>query len=131
MNLHAQVAGQIGAVNPFVPGIIRVNTGSATARDGLRTPTYTDVPVTAQVQALTFKDLQQLDGVNMNGVRRGIYFFGAFNAVVRPTEKGGDLIVLTGGANAGTWLTAQVIEQWSDGAIPTWCKVAATLQNGA
>lgn len=131
MNLHTMVAGQIGAINPFVPGTIKVSSGSTTARDGKRMPTYDEVEISAQVQALTFKDLQQLDGINLNGRRQAIYFWGQYNGVVRPDVKGGDLIVLTGGANAGTWLVAHVLEQWSDGATPTWCKVAATLQNGA
>lgn len=83
----------------------------------------------AQVQALSWKDLQQLDGLNMNGERRAIYLEGEFDGVVRPSMKGGDLITLTTGANAGVWLVAQVLEQWSDGDTKAWCKCACTLQN--
>lgn len=126
MNLHGLVAGNIGAVNPFVPASMKVSTGYTTAGDGKRTSTYSNVTGQAQVQALTFKDLQQLDGINLNGTRRAIYFYGDFNGVVRPARKGGDLVTLTDGPNSGTWLIAQVLEQW-----PDWCKVAVTLQNGA
>lgn len=124
MNLHGIAAGQIGAINPFVPASMQVSTGYDTAPGGKRTSTYQTVTGTAQVQALTFKDLSQLDGLNLNGTRRAIYFYGAFNGVVRPAQKGGDLITLTDGHNAGKWLIAQVLEQW-----PDWCKVAVTLQN--
>lgn len=126
MNLHAMAAGQIGAINPFVPASIQVSTGYTTDAAGKRTPTYAVVTGTAQVQALTFMDLKQVDGLNLNGTRRAIYFYGAFNGVVRPAQKGGDVVTLTDGPNAGAWLIAQVLEQW-----PDWCKVAVTLQNGA
>lgn len=125
MNLHGLASGAIGTVNPFILGTIKVSTGSTTAADGKRTPTYsTQTNVSMQVQALTFRDLQQLDGLNLNGTRRAIYLNGKYDGVVRPQLKGGDLFVIASGPNAGTWLVALVLEQW-----PDWCKVAVTLQN--
>jgi hypothetical protein len=127
MDLHGIAAGAINTVNPFVPATFQVATGTfVTSDSGKRTPNYTSMAVSAQVQSLTYMDLKQLDGINMNGTRRAIYLKGAFNGVVRPTQKGGDLVTLTDGPNAGVWLTAQVLEQW-----PDWCKLAVTLQNGA
>lgn len=125
MNLHGIAAGAIGAVNPMVPGTIQVSSGYTTSDDGSRVPTYTtveDVPM--QVQALTFRDLQQTDSLNLQGTRRAIYIDGRVDGLVRPDNKGGDIITLTDGPNAGTWLVAMVLEQW-----PDWCKVAVTLQN--
>ncbi|OIN06081.1 hypothetical protein BFS86_19420 [Shewanella algae] len=124
MNLHGIVHSAIGAVNPHVAATMKVSTGSITNPDGSRTPTYTIVTGDAQVQPLTFKDLTQVDGLNLNGSARAIYFFGVFNGVVRPAQKGGDTIALTDGPNVGTWLIVQVLEQWSG-----WCKVAVVLQN--
>lgn len=126
MNLHGIVSGAIGAVNPFVAGTIKVSNGTyTTAADGKRTPAYdTFTGVQMQVQALTFKDLQQVDGLNLNGTRRAIYMNGRADGVVRSMMKGGDLITLTDGPNAGTWLVAMTLEQFSE-----WCKVAVTLQN--
>lgn len=129
MNLHAIVAGAIGAVNPNVPATIQISTGSTTGADGTRVPTYDTVEVTAQVQALSFRDLAAVDGLNLNGTRRAIYLYGKFDGTVRPQQKGGDLVTLTGGANAGVYLIAMVLEQWSDGEPAAWCKVVATLQN--
>jgi hypothetical protein len=125
MNLHQIASGAIGAINPFVLGTIKVSTGYTTAADGSRVSTYTPFTgVSMQVQALTWKDLQQVDGLNLNGTRRAIYMNGRADGVVRSLLKGGDLIALTNGPNAGTWLVALVLEQW-----PDWCKVAVTLQN--
>mgnify|MGYP000617858836 CR=1 FL=1 len=124
MNLHGIVSGAIGSVNPFVTATMQVSDGYTVDPDGTQIPAYTEVTGPAQVQALTYKDLQQVDGVNLNGVARAIYFYGEFNGVVRPRQKGGDLIQLTDGPNAGTWLITHVLETW-----PDWCKVAVVLQN--
>lgn len=86
----------------------------------------TSLAVKAQVQALTFRDLTQIDGLNLQGTRRGIYLFGKVDGLVRAENKGGDLIAIADGVHAGIWLVAMVLEQW-----PGWVKVAATQQNGA
>lgn len=123
MNLHGIVSGAISTINPFVPGSMQISTGYTTAEDGSRVSTYGTVHGSLQVQALTYQDLKQLDGVNMNGERRAIYFYGQFNGVLRPAKKGGDLVTVAKGVNAGIWLIAQVLEQW-----PDWCKAAVTRQ---
>lgn len=126
MNLHGIAAPAIGTVNPFVPGSMRISTGYSTDSVGHRIPAYSTVTGRAQVQALSYKDLVQVQGLNLGGERRSIYFYGEFNAVVRPNKKGGDLVTLTTGPEAGEWLIALVSEQW-----PDWCKVIVTRQNGA
>lgn len=127
MNLHGIVSGAIGAVNPNITGTLSVSTGYTVANNGKQIPAYDTVAgVRMQIQPMTFRDLQQTDGLNLQGTRRGIYLYGVADGVVRALQKGGDLIVITSGVNAGTWLIAMVLEQW-----PDWCKVAATLQNGA
>lgn len=124
MNLHGIVRGAINAVNPDYSTFVFVSVGQTTGPDGTRVPAYyVQNGVRAQVQALTFSDLRQLDGLNLNGERRAIYLFGKFDGVVRNLLKGGDMIVILNGVSVGGWLVAQVLEQW-----PDWCKVAATLQ---
>lgn len=124
MNLAAIVGPVVGAVNPRVPLTLQTSTGWTTEPDGSRVPSYAaPVTVTGQVQALTYRDLQQVEGLNLNGTRRAIYLFGEVDATVRVSQKGGDLITDAAG---NVWLTALVLEQW-----PGWCKVAATLQNGS
>lgn len=129
MNLHGIVSGAIATINPFVLATLKQSAGYTTASDGTRTPQYTEVPdLSVQVQALSYSDIQHLDGLNIQGVRRAVYLNGAAMAVVRPLQKGGDLFVFPSGTlpEGNTWLVAYVLEAW-----PDWCKCAITLQNGA
>jgi hypothetical protein len=136
MNLHAVASQYITAVNPLVSATIQFSNGEPTINpDGSVTPGYsTPVGVLAQVQALTFRDIVQVQGLNLQGTRRGIYLFGDIEGIVRVTAQGGDLITFpgrVGGFPPNTvWLTAMALETW--GVSPDgWCKVAATLQNGS
>lgn len=121
MNLHAIASRAIAAVNPPAPATIQMSVGYATSPDGTRVPAYADaVDVSAQVQSLSYNDIQHLDGLNIQGVRSAIYLYGDWSGLVRPDGKGGDLIRVGG----QTWLVAVVLENW-----PGWTKVAVTLQN--
>lgn len=125
MNLHSIVAGVISAVNPYTPVSIQASNGYTSASSAKRTPKYKyPFPASGQVQPMTYKDLMQVEGLNLNGTKRSMYLRGAFNGVVRSQIKGGDLVTIASGVNAGTWLVGLVLEQW-----PDWCKVAVTLQN--
>lgn len=127
MNLHAIASGYIAAVNPFIPVSIKVSTGNTIASDGKRVPTYAaPVTVQAQVQPLSYDDMKHLDGLNIQGTRRAIFINGRVDGLVRVSNKGGDLITIASGVNAGVWLVAIVSEQW-----PDWCKALVTLQDGA
>lgn len=119
MNLHGIVSGAIGTVNPFIAGTMKISTGYATSDAGTRTPTYSDLAVSVQLQAQTYKDLQQTDGLNIQGVLRSVYVKGNFNGVNRAGKKGGDLLVV----GADTWLIVQPLEMW-----PDWCKFVVALQ---
>lgn len=124
MNLHA-IAGPItAAVNPPVVGLYQRSTGAVTAPDGSRDPAYAAaVRVQCQVQALSFKDLQQTDGINMNGEKRAMYICGRWEGVSRPEARGGDLVTLPCGTE---WLVSQVLENW--GEMDGWTKVAVVKQ---
>lgn len=82
----------------------------------------TTLGATAQIQPMSYKDIQQTEGLNLNGTRRSIYINGALNGLVRPQFKGGDIVTFP--RTGEIWLIAMVLEQW-----PDWVKVAATLQN--
>lgn len=125
MNLHGIVSPIIAAVNPHVPVVIRISTGNTLQPGGERVPTYADpIVVPGQVQPLQYKDIAQLDSLNVQGTRRAIYLYGAIDGLVRSENKGGDLIEVTTGPNAGIYLVAVVAEAW-----PEWCKALVTLQN--
>ncbi len=120
MNLHKVVAGSIAAVNPHQRATLQLSTGYTTNSDGSRVPTYgTPIMVTAQVQSLSTEDLQKLAELNVQGSTLGIYITGMLEGVVRPDQKGGDLITL----RDEVWLTTTVIEQW-----PDWVKVSVKRQ---
>lgn len=129
MNLHGAVRGQIPAVTPDIAATWRVSAGYTTAADGTRTPVFTNTAVQLQVQALTGKDIRQLDQLNIQGVSRSAYMFGNPQGVVRVDVKGGDLLLfpaVMGGA-VQTWLVAAVLETWTPDAAG-WGKVALSLQ---
>jgi hypothetical protein len=126
VNLHAIAGPAIRGVNPDIRATLRRATGYTTAADGSRTPTYSDIPVTVQMQALSFQDIQMLDGLQINGERRAVYMSGMLDSLDRGRGTGGDLLIFPSGSKwpfGTTWLVAYVLETW-----PDWCHAAVTLQ---
>lgn len=101
-------------------GTYTVNQSQTVALEAMTT----SLALSAQVQPTSFRDLQQLDGLNLGGIRWKAFLYGEVDAIVRPEKKGGDLIVISSGRHQGNWLVAQILEQW-----PDWCCAAITLQN--
>lgn len=127
MNLNALVAPIVAMVNPWTVAAYEKSIGYQTAADGKRAPQYaTAVPITVQMQMLSFKDLTQMQGVNVNGEKRAMYVDADWKGIDRATASGGDLITLP---DASVWLVTQVLENWHDTA--GWVKVAVTKQNNA
>ena len=127
MDLFGIATAAIQVVNPNVPATLTPLVGYTTDSSGHRAPTpSTPQSVMVQVQPLTMRDLRQVEGLNLNGTLRAIYIRGVANATVRVSGLGGELVTLTDGPNAGTWLVNQVLEQWE-----TWVKCCVTLQNGS
>lgn len=120
MNLHGVVSGAIGAVNPPVTATIKQATGYTTAANGKQAPSYgTPFTASVQLQELSFKDLQHVDGLNIQGVLRSAYLNGAVYGVDRGTAGGGDIFTI----GTQTWLVVAVPEQW-----PDWCRAILQLQ---
>lgn len=124
MNLNRIVGDTISAVNPCVQLQLQRSTGYITAADGTQQPAYAaPLVVWGQVQALSFRDIQQLQGLTLQGTRKAVYLNGRWDGLVRSERKGGDLIIFP---DRSVWLIAFVLENWHD-----WTKVAATLQDGS
>lgn len=122
MNLNAIANGIIVAVNPNLTMKVEVSTGYSIEADGTPVPAYAcPVYVPGQFQALSYSDMQQINGLALQGQRRAIYLNGNIDGLVRVERKGGDLITDPAGH---VWLVAMVLEYW-----PDWCKCAVTLQN--
>lgn len=125
MNLRGIVNGYTQAINPNIAATIQVSAGYTTMSDGSRVPAYTTASATVQLQALAYNDLVQLDGLNIQGVRRKVYLNGNWNGIIRADGKGGDILSFpeTPGGPVKSWLIVLVFEYW-----PDWCSLAVTLQ---
>lgn len=104
--------------------MLQRSVGYTTRDDGTQVPSY-GPPQTmpCQVQAASGDDLKLLDGMNIQGVHRALYLYGEWAAVVRPAQKGGDLVVMP---DSTVWLATMSLEDW-----PGWCKLAITRQMNA
>lgn len=135
MNLHAIAAPFVAAVNPHVPAALLINTGYTTSAAGKRAPAFANpVPIMAQVQALSGGELQLMEGLNIQGVKRAMYLYGDVKGVDRAAGDGGDLISFDTSVDVPTplqgtiWLVSVVLETWDTSG---WCKVGTVKQNGA
>ncbi len=127
MNLHAIASNYISSVNPWITVSIQPSTGYTTDSAFNRIPSYgATVTMSGQLQSLTYQDLQQINGLNIQGQRRALYLNGDWEGIVRADGSGGDLITLPDGS---IWLVAHVLENWSITA--GWTKLCITLQNNA
>lgn len=127
-DLNSIAANIVSAINPWTTVTIQISQGSITSEaDGSTVPQFSDpFAINVQVQPIGWKDLQQLNGMNIQGIRWKLYLDGELNGVVRPELKGGDLVNILSGRHKGKWLVNQVLEQWD-----AWVCAAITLQNGA
>ena len=124
MDLRGLANGVSSTVNPNQTVRVSRSTGYIIGAGRKQVPSYAaPVEGPGQVQALDGKDLQQLDGLNIQGTIRAIYLRGALAGVIRPDGTGGDLVET---ADGQTWLVVKVLESW-----PTWTKAAIVLQGGA
>ncbi len=119
MNLRGVANSLTSAINPNIVGTVQQSTGYTTGPDFKQIPSYISYPATLQVQALSTKELQQLDSLNIQGNIRKVFLNGDWNGIVRPSGTGGDLIVF----NNQNWKIALVIEQW-----PDWTSCAVVQQ---
>lgn len=122
MNLHALAAPFAAVITGATLALWRESNGYTTAPGAKRVPVYIDHPDTdVRVQAASSGDLQLLDSMNIQGVKRIVFASAPLKAIDRAASKGGDLLVF-GGA---TWLVEAMLEEWDQSG---WCKVAVTKQ---
>lgn len=122
MNLRGIANRATGAINPNVSATLRRSTGYSTATNGKQIPGYAaDTPISVQMQALTKKEIDHLDGMNFSNVTTGIYADVQLTGTDRTTGSGGDLVTIGG----DTWLVIAVLEGWT---VAGWCKAAIARQ---
>lgn len=130
LNLHTEVRGAINSVNPDQTAQYLASNGYTTDATYKQIPAYAAaVPAKVQVQALTARDLQHKDLINVQGVKRAIYMWGNTLGVSRPDVKGGDLIQIPEalGGTVRNWLVVVVFETWNPDALG-FCKLGVVLQ---
>ena len=86
----------------------------------------TSLILSGDVQPISTRDLAQLEGINLGGIKWKIYLNGEVDSIVRPEKKGGDLISISTGRHQGVWLVVAILEQF-----PDWCCAAISQQNGS
>lgn len=126
-NLRATANSVTKAINANTPATLMISTGFAIVNH-VPVPSYSSLPVKAQVQPLSSKDVRQLDSLNIQGAEKSIYLNGAALAIIRVKQLGGDLVVFANGLlpEGNTWKILSSLEQWGGS---TWCKVAVVLQD--
>ena len=120
MNLHQLVSGAIGVVNPPCAITILKSTGAFKNEHYKRIPEFKKITAQAQIQPLTDKELEHLNGLNSQGHYRAVYLLGNYQGVNRIDAAGGDLLQF----EDKHWLIVQVMETWTG-----WCKVIVCLQS--
>jgi hypothetical protein len=127
MDLRGIANAVSNSVNPNMIVSVKRSTGSTVGAGLKQVPSYAAaVSGPAQLQSLDGSELRQVEGLNLQGVIRGIYLRGALAGVVRPNGTGGDLVIIASPAPAsfvGTWLVVKVLETW-----PLWAKAVIVLQ---
>ncbi len=118
-----------------LPGTTIVGMGSGGGPGTYEVSEEQDVPsitmqssltLLAQAQAMSTRDLRQVEMLNLSGSMKAFYVSGELNGGVRVQLKGGDLLVLPDGS---VWLTTIVSEPWAITA--GWTKLIAVLQQGS
>lgn len=126
INLRALANTTIQSINPNISVTWVQANGYTTNADFSRTPTTIITTVQANVQGLSGRDLQHVEGLNIQGVMRSVHLYGNVQGVVRADQKGGDILQFpeVPGGPVKDWRVISVMETW-----PTWARVLVCLQS--
>lgn len=124
MNLRNIANRMTSGVNPNIAVQWRAYQAYATLPSGKTAATYAAaVPLTAQVQALTKKEIEHIDAMNLSPCERAAYVNGQLQAYDRVAQTGGDFLFFEN----RWWKVMAILEGWTTAG---WCKVALVGQNG-
>lgn len=126
INLRALANLATSAVNSNVSATVRVCTGWTDAPGARREPAYAEpAPVTIQLQALSRKDIEHLDSLNISNAVWSCFANMQLTPTDRKRQSGGDLLQFTDPATGtlDTWLVVAMLEGW-----PGWSRVALCKQ---
>lgn len=126
MNLR-QIANSITCgVNPNIQATLRQNNGFTYADDGSQVPSYNELEVTVQVQALNTQDLIHLGNMAQQGQYTTVYINGLLDAQIRSLSKGEDILIFNPPreTTTATWRVVLVAE----GCSGSWTGVLVCRQ---
>ena len=122
VNLRAIANRLTSTINPNLTVQYRRYAGYTTAPGGKTTPRYDPAAsLVAQVQALTRKEVEHLDAMNISNCDRSAYVNGQIQAYDRFKQTGGDVLFFEG----QWWKAMAILEGWTTAG---WCKVALVAQ---
>lgn len=126
INVRAAANSAIQVVNPNEGATFYASTGFTVNAAKKQVPDYAaGVNVRIQIQAVSASELRHLEGMNIEGVLRSVHMWGNTQGVVRPAQKGGDLLYFRD-VPTGTfrvWKVVKVVETW-----PDWSHVIVNMQ---
>lgn len=124
VNLRAIANRYTQTVNPNLTVQLRAYQAYAINGAGKSVVAYAAaVPLVAQVQALTKKEVEHLDSMNLSPCDRAAYVNGQLQAFDRVEQTGGDMLFF----EDRWWKVMAVLEGWTGPAVG-WCKVALVGQ---
>lgn len=122
MNLRNMANRLTSAVNPNLTVQHRAYQSYSTLASGKTAATYAAaVPLVAQVQALTKKEIEHIDNMNLSPCDRAAYVNGQLQAFDRVAQTGGDFLYFEN----RWWKVMAILEGWTTAG---WCKAALTGQ---
>lgn len=128
MNVRAIANVLTQAINPNIAAKLQVCIGYQTDASGKLAPLYADaVDCIVQAQALTKKEIEHLDALNLSNAVQGVYANVQLTGIDRTDQSGGDLLTYTDPASGtrNVWLVVAVLEGWSTSG---WAKAAIAKQ---
>lgn len=125
LQIRSLARGPVTMVNPDTTATLRKATGYTTDSAFKRVPVFEDTKGLLQVQAVTARELQFVEGQNQNDVLRKVILDGRWSAVNRQELGGGDkfIFALSGSRQEFLWKVVQVLEAWAD-----WSSVIVALE---
>lgn len=132
MNLRALSNRMTRRVNPNLSALHYRSAGYSTAPSGKRGAFHEQpVPIVVQMQALTKKEIEHLDALNLSNATTAVYANRQLTGIDRLTGSGGDLITFDDvpavppELRSTRWLVTAVLEGWTGAG---WCRAALTRQ---
>jgi hypothetical protein len=128
VNLRAIANRMTSGINPNITASLRKGIGY-TVGHGFKGAAEYAAPadIVVQIQALTKRDVEHLDSLNISDCEIACYSNAQLTCVDRKDQSGGDLLRFTNPATGTTdiWLATAVLEAW-----PTagWSRIALTKQ---